>query len=393
MSNKVIFIIGNLAGGGAERVVSNLSLNLPENLEKEIILYGEDSKVDYPYKGKITYLDYDNSDTLLKKIITLIKRIINVNRIKKENPGVPVISFLELSNLINLLTIEPHNAIVSVRNFMSVKYSKGFKAILWGLTFKYLYRKAKKVITVSYAMKEDMMKSYNIPEKKIQVIYNFYDIDKIQEMTNEPLSEFEKKIFDSPVIITVGRLSNQKGQEHLIKSFYKVKKKVPKSQLVILGEGKLEKKLKNLANNLGLQDSVHFLGFKNNPFKYIARSNVFVLTSYFEGFPNALAEAMACKVPVISTDCKSGPREILAPNSENNNIQYGINRELHGILIPDPSTTEVNIVENYLTNSILNILNNDELSQYFSLRAYKRIKNFSVKNIIKDWEKIIHDEN
>src|SRR5699024_8973667 len=149
-------------------------------------------------------------------------------------------------------------------------------------------------------------------------IYNFYDIEKILELSKEPLTVQDAKIFENPTIVTVGRLAEQKGQWHLIRALNKVKKEIPDVKLIILGEGELEDYLKKLVNDYKLTENVHFLGFQKNPFKYITKSDMYVFPSLYEGFPNALAEGMVCGLPVISSDCESGPREILSPDLDLN---------------------------------------------------------------------------
>src|SRR5699024_5454642 len=248
---------------------------LPEDIQSEIILFGKESKIEYPYKGNIKYLDRLSLKSNLSKIKALISRIKIMKNIKKLNPNVPIISFLEYPNLLNILSGNKKRSIVSVRNFMSTKHKKGLKAFFWNLTIKYLYKKTVRVIVVSKGIKEDLVLNYKIPKEKIRVIYNSYPISEIEKKAGDKLTEDEQKIFKKPTVITAGRLNEQKGHIHLLNAFSKVKKSVPNSQLVFLGEGKLEASLKESAKELGIHNNVHFLGFKRNPFKYIAQSKVF----------------------------------------------------------------------------------------------------------------------
>ena len=182
----------------------------------------------------------------------------------------------------------------------------------------------------------------------------------------------------------------------MIKAFAKVKKVIPNAKLVILGEGELEGKLKQLTQKLDIKEDVYFLGFQKNPFKYISKSKVFVLSSLHEGFPNALAEAMACGIPVISTDCLSGPREILAPDEVNkSDIEYNLNYNRYGMLLPvcdgnfNLSNLSLTKEEEMMADTIISLLKDKDLRNHFSKQAMIRIKDFDIKNIIKQWESII----
>lgn len=284
--------------------------------------------------------------------------------------------------------------IVSVRNFIS-KELKGFYGKLNKLSIKCLYNKADEVVVVSKAIKEDLVKNFGLKENKIKVIYNPYDIVKINQLAEEEIAEDQIKIFNNPIIITAGRLSEQKGQWHLIRAFKKVKFEIPDAKLIILGQGELKDYLRQLASDLKLENDIYFLGFQKNPFKYIARSNIYVLPSLYEGFPNALCEAMACRVPVISSDCKSGPREILAPETDINIEAQDIEYNKFGILVPVCDgimyryDEELTKEEELLSSSIINLLKNKEIQEKYAVEAFNRVKDFSKENIIKNWENII----
>jgi len=136
-----------------------------------------------------------------------------------------------------------------------------------------------------------------------------------------------------------------------------------------LGEGELENELRELTKSLGLKNDVFFLGWQKNPFKFLARAKVFVLSSLWEGLPNTLIEALACGVPAVSTDCSSGPNEII----ENNKT---------GILVPVKN-------EQTLAQAIVKLLNNPSFSQELAQKGKNRAEDFSVRNIINQYERII----
>ena len=193
----------------------------------------------------------------------------------------------------------------------------------------------------------------------------------------------------------MGRLTKQKGQWHLIRAFKKVKEKITNMKLIILGTGELEDYLKKLVVGLNLEKDVYFLGFQKNPFKFISKSKIHVFPSLYEGFPNALVEAMACEIPVISSDCKSGPREILAPETnidvETKIIEYA----KYGVLIPvcndnyykakDPLTNK----EMILAKSIVELYLSKELLENYTVKSKERVKDFNKDNIILEYENIL----
>ena len=393
---KVNLFIGTLSTGGAERVVSNLSLNLNKNIKKKILMFGQKSKIDYPYEGELVYLDKSIHTNIVNKIKTILSRIIEVRRIKRLDKHATTISSLDYPNLVNVLTSVSGRTIVSVRNHMSTKHNNGIKSKLWNSTIKYLHPKADLIVSVSEEIKRDLIENYKIEADRIKVIYNSYDIKGIKEIAKESIEDKYNEIFNHHVVVTAGRLNKQKGHWHLIRAFPKVKEVIPNAKLVILGEGELESYLKELASDLNIIDDVHFLGFQKNPFKYIARSKVFVMSSFHEGFPNALAEAMACGVPVISSDCKSGPREILAPTEfDNKNMNYKICKDRYGILTPVcdgikyHGTDVITREEVAIADSMISLLKDDSLWNHFSNQSKERIKDFEISKIIKEWESVI----
>ncbi len=174
---------------------------------------------------------------------------------------------------------------------------------------KRFYPYADAIVACSKGVAEDLVQSMKVPREQVHVIYNPTDPDidaKAQEPVDHPWFN-ENKI---PVILSVARLDPQKDLQTLIRAFSIVRKERP-ARLAILGEGSERPKLKGLVRELGLEEDVWMPGFVDNPFKFMKRSAVFVLSSRFEGFGMVIAEALAVGTPVVSTDCPSGPSEIL----------------------------------------------------------------------------------
>lgn len=395
MKKNIAILIPNLNGGGAEKVASNLSFLLNDKLTNKYVIVYDSSLNVYSHGGHLIDMGIPANKNPIVKLYNFFNRINKLKKIKKAYNIDITISLLPGSNLVNILSKNNDKIIVSIRSYIS-KNSSGFYGKIFNFLTKFLYNKSDIIVSVSKILKNDLVKNYNLDKNKIKVIYNPYNLEKIEKMSNEKLDSKFEKIFDKPTIINVGRLSRPKGQWHLIRAFKKAKKTIPNIQLIILGQGEMENYLKKTVKKLGVNDCVHFLGFKDNPFKYIANSSIFVLSSIYEGFPNVLAEAMACKTPIISSDCKSGPREILAPNTDLNKSVNKIEYAKYGILTPELDDVlydfdeELTYEEEILSQAIIEVINNKTLKIKYSNSGYKRVNDFNYDKILSLWENIIY---
>ncbi|MCA1995460.1 MAG: glycosyltransferase, partial [Coleofasciculus sp. S288] len=166
------------------------------------------------------------------------------------------------------------------------------------------------IVAVSQGVATDLARTASLPLERIQVIYNPVVTPELLTRAKEPLDHPWFNPGEPPVILGVGRLVEQKDFSTLIRAFNQVRQIQP-ARLMILGSGREKSRLKALVQELGLEDDVAMPGFVQNPYAYMARSAVFVLSSAWEGFGNVIVEAMAVGTPVVSTDCQSGPAEIL----------------------------------------------------------------------------------
>jgi len=374
-----------MAGGGAERVVSILLNNLSrENREFFLIVLEDKFYYDLPYDVKVFKL-FKNLESNSQKFLVLFSGARFLKKIVQENNIDIVVSFLGRSNYINIMAKSAgHKAYISERVDPSQMHSFGGTGIINKIFTKRLYKKADLIFTNSLGTKESLSRDFGVDSNKIKVIYNLIDLEKIQNLCHNNLEPEYQEIFKHPVIINIGRLTKQKGQEYLIRAFKQIRERegngglTPASlrgsdprqaKLVILGEGELEKDLKNLTEKLGLENDVFFLGWQKNPFRFLSRAKVFVLSSLWEGLPNTLIEALACGCPAVSTDCPSGPNEI-------------IDNEKNGFLIPVKD-------EKALSQAIIKILRNPDLANQFSRGGEKKARDFSIENIINQYERII----
>ena len=381
---KVLLLLYRLDKGGTEHVMSELSNNLPDFFDTELVLINGDLRC-YSLKYKPLELGFECKSFKLKQIyaiLTLIPVIIKYTKIlAKEHPNVSV-SMLDYDNLVNVLACKLTNttAITGVRQSLVTQDIPFFARKLRWLTSVLSKKYAQKVITNSYGSKNELITLYGADSEKIDVIYNPKNIDEILALSEEPVDE---EIFsqDIPIIITVGRLFEVKGQWHLLRIFANIRKQMP-CKLVICGDGPLNEYLNNLANELGISDDVTFLGFCRNPYKYVAKSTVFAFTSLYEGQPNALIEAMICGCPVVSTDCEHGPREILEDG------KYGLLSEKldsKHYSAEDPLTH----AETDMLNKLVLLLNDSELRTKYSNLEKSRINIFDSNQIIKEYAESI----
>jgi len=173
-----------------------------------------------------------------------------------------------------------------------------------------LYRRPDVIVAVSHGVADSLVKRLGIARENIKVVYNPVVDEGIQEKSTEDVDHSWFLPGAPPVILGVGRLIKQKDFRTLIEAFSLLRKR-RQVRLMILGEGGEREALHQLIEQLDLSNDVQMPGFVANPFKYMRRAKMFVLSSVFEGLGNVLIEAMACGTPVISTDCPSGPAEIL----------------------------------------------------------------------------------
>lgn len=303
---KVLFFIYQMGAGGAARTLLNIMNNLDR--DKFIpILVTLNYKGNYEKHLKADVEFYKLKEKRLRQAIFPLAKFIRRRKVDIVFSTIP--NYNTIAILSRIFSFSSAKSIVREADNLGGSFLTDMKLRFYGI----MYRFSSQIISLSEGVKENLVEKYKVKPDAIKVIYNPVDIENIeQQMKKTSMPEEHKQLFagDEPVVITAGRLVKQKDQQTLIRAFAKVNARI-NCKLVILGEGELRAELKALANNLQIGDKVHFLGFQQNPYMYFKEADLFVLSSIHEGFGHVLAEALATGTPVVSTNCKSGPEEVL----------------------------------------------------------------------------------
>lgn len=307
---EIVIFLPDLNGGGAERVMLTLANALSaRGFKVDLVLVTARGPYLMDVSPLVNVVDL-KAGRAIKALLPLVRYI------RRESPGV-ILSAMGHVNVVALLArklaMRKTRVVVSVHGLMSGEYSiaRGILARMNYFIIPFLYRWADGICSVSYAASKDLAHFARIPLQKVKTIYNPFDIGRIRRLSEEALENSWFLPGQPPVIVAIGRLNEAKDFTVLVRAFAQLRQQ-REVRLVILGEGELRRDLEALVEQLGLDSNTVLLpGFVENPYAWLARCSLFVLSSRREGLPGALIEAMACGAPVVSTNCLSGPDEIL----------------------------------------------------------------------------------
>lgn len=372
---KIAFLIDGLGCGGAERVACELLNELVKTHDCTLIVVRKIKEMNFfiDKRVKLISLDITPSSSIFRhyKWLVMMQKLIKLLR---KNNFSSVVSFLLCSHWLNVASkpFAPHKAVISVHLNMSEISNIEKTTTRSKIITKFIFSKADEIFAVSKAATLDLRENFGI--KKAFCIYNPMDIAKITELKNADI-EIKKEGF---TFVSVGRLTKVKNHKILLKAMSKIDAK-----LWIIGAGELENELANFIKEQKLENKVKMLGKKENPFAYMAKADALVLSSLSECLPCVLLEALACSLPIISTDCKSGPREIISPNSDINKfLKDEIEICEYGILCPSDNA-------DLLAKAMSEMMENSALREEFKAKANKRAKDFDKELIISEYEKIL----
>ncbi len=362
------FITLNLGKGGAERVFTQLVKALRSDFKISVVSihaggyyesYIQDLGVEYVNLGG------PNGNTW-----SYIKRLRNF---LKQNPSEVVISFLWYPNIITafatlglsipILLSERSNPRSYLKSSAKLNY-------FWRYLLGWAYFRARFVVPNSIVTGQYIYEDFKIRKSKIKIIQNGIDFQSLTELAQTSVADFDFNS-DQKYLVAVGRLVYEKNYLYLIETFSKVVQQLPEAVLLILGEGEQRALLQKRIEELQLTQSVFLLGFKSNPYAYISKAHVYVMSSKVEGFPNALVEGMFINGHVVSTDCETGPNEIITHGKD-------------GFLVPLNN-------EEVFSLHLVELLSNAKIREGFYKQSRIKVNNFSLERMIQQFQDLINE--
>ncbi|ETW95860.1 MAG: glycosyl transferase family 1 [Candidatus Entotheonella factor] len=308
-TQRVALFMPSMRGGGAERVMLNLTYGLVErDVRVDLVLAQKDGTylsrlpesvrvVDLRAKRVLTSIPALRRYLVQERPPTLLAAVAHTN--------LAALAARRLAQVPTRIVIGIHNTFSVASQGAAMKRSRALPYVA-----RWLYPYADGIVAVSHGVADDLAQTVRLDRNRIEVVYNPVVTPELYQQAGEPFSHPWFNDEAVPVLLGVGRLSAQKNFPLLIRAVAKVREQRP-VRLVILGEGDDRAALEALVHDLGLSDDVALPGFVDNPFAYMRHAQLFVLSSDWEGLPTVLIEALACGCPVVSTDCPSGPMEIL----------------------------------------------------------------------------------
>lgn len=357
---KLLLIVPSLHQGGLQKVCAETARLMQPYFDVMIAVF-DSSRVAYDIKGiPVEDLRLPSRPDKIGKVINVLKRGWKLRRLKKKEQVDIAYSFGPTANLANIAAGGRAVKWLGIRSYMDMGNPRQIRLFC---------RCAQKVICCSDLICREVQDKYGCG--KAVTLNNPFD-----RRTVKALSEQEEAHLpwdEGRILISMGREDPVKGFWHLLKSFALVYEKLPDTKLMIIGEGEFEP-YRKLAAGLGIDDAVYFTGLKRNPYPYLKKGSLYVLTSYYEGFPNAMVEAMSMGLAVIATDCMTGPKEIL--------------EDKYGILVPNMSQEEnfdpadITEEERELAKKITALLEDEQKMEHYRKMALKRAGEYTAESYI-----------
>ncbi|MCF8002300.1 MAG: glycosyltransferase [Halanaerobiales bacterium] len=360
---------------------------LIEKYNIKLFVLSGDIDLDIVDKNKVVYLDMDIDNSLIKFPIKYYNKINQLKEIKNRFKIDKTISFGKKANILNSLSKINEDIILNIDNVVDDSF-------ILEKFIKRMYEKADKIVVDSKTKKNHLIAQYGLKDNSIQVIDQILSIDFISNQAAQEIEPELKDFFEDNVIVSTGELVEHKGHWHLIKAFIRIKERFKNAKLLIIGDGPLKKELDQLIKSMNFENDIKIVSNFDNKYKYIIRSDIFVLSSHLEQGKKEVLDAMSCARPIITTTCSDQIIKLVSPKNYVNNIKEPFFGE-YGILVPiadnklNINSKVLNKNEIILSDAIIKLLDDYDLYDNYMEMSAKRAIDFSADMILKEWEKLI----
>jgi len=371
MRKRVCFVLPSLNGGGAERAAVHILNALdPSRWDRSMYLF----KREGPYLA-----DVQTSINLASgSHESRVGRWLDLRRFVAATRPQLIVAFLSYFAVLTAVrsacvgarvVFNQQTPMSAFLDDADYQWRQPWQRRACSLATRIGYRCADAVVTTSKGVADDLVAAFDVVRDRIHVVHNPVDLDAISRAAAEPLVPEHEALWTTPAVVAAGRLADAKNYPLLIDAFVLLRRTVP-ARLFILGEGEREAALREHITRAGLADAVVLCGFQKNPWKYVARANVFALSSRYEGFGNVLVEAMACGVPVVGT-ASPGTREIVTVGTD------GLLVERH-----EPAA---------LAAALERVLTDEPLRARMSLAARTSAARFAVPAVVAAYDRVLSE--
>lgn len=379
---NILVLVPNLNLGGQQRAALQLAELLQKKHRVVFAVFDLNNRKYDGYVGmNLINIDVPATTLLLKRGVNLFRRIIRLHRIKKKYHIDVSIAFGHTADIANCLARCRDEIFSTIHNVYILERGKG-------IIDDTILRFSDKVIYVSKGQMEYYSNLFPVYSYKFLYCYNPCDADRIREISMEDV-DFD---IDEWTFTACGRLSPVKCYTNLINVFGILRQKYANIKLIIIGDGEQQEELQEQIRRQNLDNNVYLIGYRSNPFAYIAKSRGLCCSSYREAFSLSVVEGLACGVPVVSADCRFGPREILSENHV-----YGLEDHIeitdYGILTPgfENNNKDQKDRERLFAEAIDELLTNETIDTRLKENAFKRSGEFSLEVYANFWESLINE--
>lgn len=406
---KLMLISPMLHQGGFERVCVTTARLLQPYFDVTIVIF-DSANIAYDVEGlSIIDIQMGVRKGKLQKILNIIRRSRKVRKLKKEMQPEIAYSFGPTANMVNAFSKTGKEKIwLGLRNYTDVEEETKMRLLV---------KKADLIVCCS----RDIEKSVKIKYKfnNTAVLYNLYDADTIRKeaAASDPPLPFSEELKEvgslqqEPgqlrYLVSMGRDDPMKGFWHMIKAFKLVHDQIPEARLILMGAGTFQK-YKTLAEQLKITDAIYFAGMRRDPYALLKYGEVYLLTSANEGFPNALVEAMTLSLAPVSTNCLTGPAEILVRNGDTASLNDQFTEKQkeketpviygdYGIVVPEMQKEEnldpadITEEERNLADTVIRLLQDERLLQSYRQTAARRAGDFTYEKYLEQFLKLAEE--